>query len=167
MECYRKAQTDFAALPQEEQMEHMSEISGDCMTEMLLYAYEHLDEFNTKLEDFLVHSEVYVESIPKGKVKKSDYAETTASSPCIRESNQFKITKELKTQKFKTTRPKPKKNPNAFIKEKEYQNLIKDSIKQLKDSLRGMKGNISIFDEQTAKIRQNLVDFIEAKKKEQ
>lgn len=45
MECYRKAQTDFAALPQEEQIEHMSEISGDCMTEMLLYAYEHLDEF--------------------------------------------------------------------------------------------------------------------------
>lgn len=45
MECYRKAQTDFAALPQEEQLEHMSEISGDCMTEMLLYAYEHLDEF--------------------------------------------------------------------------------------------------------------------------
>lgn len=45
MDCYRKAQTDFAALPQEEQMEYMSEISGDCMTEMLLYAYEHLDEF--------------------------------------------------------------------------------------------------------------------------
>ena len=45
MDCYRKAQTDFAALPQEEQLEHMSEISGDCMTEMLLYAYEHLDEF--------------------------------------------------------------------------------------------------------------------------
>ena len=45
MECYRKAQTDFAALPREEQIEHMSEISGDCMTEMLLYAYEHLDEF--------------------------------------------------------------------------------------------------------------------------
>ena len=45
MECYRKAQTDFATLPQEEQPEHMSEISGDCMTEMLLYAYEHLDEF--------------------------------------------------------------------------------------------------------------------------
>ncbi len=45
MECYRKAQTDFAALPGEKQLEHMSEISGDCMTEMLLYAYEHLDEF--------------------------------------------------------------------------------------------------------------------------
>lgn len=45
MDCYRKAQTDFAALPQEEQLEHMSEISDECMTEMLLYAYEHLDEF--------------------------------------------------------------------------------------------------------------------------
>ena len=45
MECYRKAQTDFAALPQKEQIDHMSEISGACMTEMLLYAYEHLDEF--------------------------------------------------------------------------------------------------------------------------
>ena len=45
MECYRKAQEDFAALPQTEQLEHMSEFSGDCLTEMLLYAYEHLDEF--------------------------------------------------------------------------------------------------------------------------
>ena len=45
MECYRKAQTDFANLPPKEQIEHMSEISGNCMTEMLLYAYEHLDEF--------------------------------------------------------------------------------------------------------------------------
>lgn len=45
MECYRKAQNDFAALPQNEQITHMSEISGNCMTEMLLYAYEHLDEF--------------------------------------------------------------------------------------------------------------------------
>ena len=45
MECYRKAQTDFAALPPKKQLEHMSEISGECMTEMLLYAYEHLDEF--------------------------------------------------------------------------------------------------------------------------
>lgn len=42
---YRKAQTDFAEMKAEEQPEHMSEISGDCMTEMLLYAYEHLDEF--------------------------------------------------------------------------------------------------------------------------
>lgn len=45
MECYRKAQNDFAALPQNEQITHMSEISGNCMTELLLYAYEHLDEF--------------------------------------------------------------------------------------------------------------------------
>lgn len=45
LDCYRKAQADFAALPQKEQVEHMSEISGDCMMEMLLYAYEHLDEF--------------------------------------------------------------------------------------------------------------------------
>lgn len=45
MECYRKAQTDFAELPPKEQIECMSEISGACMTEMLLYAYEHLDEF--------------------------------------------------------------------------------------------------------------------------
>lgn len=45
MECYRKAQTDFAKMPEVQQVEHMSEISGDCMTQMLLYAYEHLDEF--------------------------------------------------------------------------------------------------------------------------
>lgn len=45
LSCYRKAQTDFARMPEEEQAEHMSEISGNCMTEMLLYAYEHPDEF--------------------------------------------------------------------------------------------------------------------------
>lgn len=42
---YRKAHDDFVKIPEVEQPEHMSEISGDFMTEMLLYAYEHLDEF--------------------------------------------------------------------------------------------------------------------------
>lgn len=45
MECYCKAQQDFAALPFQQQAECMGELSGDCMREMLLYAYEHLDEF--------------------------------------------------------------------------------------------------------------------------
>lgn len=44
MNCYRKAQADFARLPMEEQPEHMGDISGQCMEEMLLYAYENLDE---------------------------------------------------------------------------------------------------------------------------
>lgn len=44
MGCYRKAQDDFAALPPEEQPAHMSEVSGRCMEEMLLYAYDNLDE---------------------------------------------------------------------------------------------------------------------------
>lgn len=45
MTCYRKAQIDFAKRPEQEQPEHLSENSGDCMKEMLLYAYEHLEEF--------------------------------------------------------------------------------------------------------------------------
>lgn len=49
MDCFRKAQRDFADLPDEEQPDHLSEISGDCMMEMLLYAYDHLDEFQLLL----------------------------------------------------------------------------------------------------------------------
>ncbi len=45
MNCYRKAQQDFAQLPPEEQPEHMGDISGRCMLDMLHYAYKHLDEF--------------------------------------------------------------------------------------------------------------------------
>lgn len=45
MNCFRKAQADFAGLPPESQPEHLSSISGWCMMEMLLYAYKHLDEF--------------------------------------------------------------------------------------------------------------------------
>lgn len=45
MTCYRKAQEDFAKLPKAKQLDCMSEISGACMSEMLLYAYENLDEF--------------------------------------------------------------------------------------------------------------------------
>lgn len=45
MFCYRKAQEDFANLPPDEQPKHMSEISGKCMHDMLLYAYGHLEEF--------------------------------------------------------------------------------------------------------------------------
>lgn len=49
MDCYRKAQTDFAQLPPEQQPNHMSDISGQCMVDMLLYAYDHLDEFKLLL----------------------------------------------------------------------------------------------------------------------
>jgi len=45
MNRYREAQTAFAQLPPEQQPENMGSISGDCMHDMLLYAYENLDEF--------------------------------------------------------------------------------------------------------------------------
>ncbi len=44
MDHYRKAQADFAGLPPNEQPEHMGDISGQCMEEVLLYAYGHLEE---------------------------------------------------------------------------------------------------------------------------
>ena len=49
MTCYRKAQIDFASLPSDEQPRRMSEISGECMHDMLLYAYDHLEEFKLLL----------------------------------------------------------------------------------------------------------------------
>ncbi len=49
MGCYRKVQHDFASLPPEQQMENLSEISGACMHEMLIYAYQNLDEFKLLL----------------------------------------------------------------------------------------------------------------------
>lgn len=45
MASFVKAQRAFAALPAEKQPENMSEISGSCMREMLVYAYENLDAF--------------------------------------------------------------------------------------------------------------------------
>lgn len=45
MTCFCKAQQDFAALPAETQPDHLSSISGACMMELLLYAYENLEEF--------------------------------------------------------------------------------------------------------------------------
>lgn len=49
MSCFCKAQEDFAALPPEEQPENMSKISGKCMHDMLLYAYDNLDAFKLLL----------------------------------------------------------------------------------------------------------------------
>lgn len=49
MNCYRKAQEDFAQLPPTEQPDNMGSISGRCMHEMLLYAYENLDVFKLLL----------------------------------------------------------------------------------------------------------------------
>lgn len=49
MGCFRRAQEEFAALPAEEQPDHMGDISGQCMHEMLLYAYENLEEFKLLL----------------------------------------------------------------------------------------------------------------------
>lgn len=45
MNCYRKAQQDFAGLSPREQPDNMGEISGRCMEDMLHFAYENLDEF--------------------------------------------------------------------------------------------------------------------------
>ena len=44
LNCFQKAQKEFADLPHEQQPEVMSEFSGACMFEMLHYAYEHLEE---------------------------------------------------------------------------------------------------------------------------
>ena len=41
---FKRAQSEFAALPYERQPEVMGEISGLCMYDMLYYAYEHIDE---------------------------------------------------------------------------------------------------------------------------
>ena len=40
-----KAQKEFAEIPPEEQPDNLTSTSGECMYEMLLYAYEHLNEF--------------------------------------------------------------------------------------------------------------------------
>lgn len=44
LNCFQKAQKDFANLPNEQQPEVMGDISGTCMFDMLHYAYEHLEE---------------------------------------------------------------------------------------------------------------------------
>ena len=54
MWLFQKAQLDFSHIPQEEQPKHLSDISGACMDEMLLYAYQHLNVFKL----ILCHSEV-------------------------------------------------------------------------------------------------------------
>lgn len=51
--CFCKAQQEFADIPPEEQPNNLSTTSGECMHEMLLYAYEHLNEFKL----ILCHSE--------------------------------------------------------------------------------------------------------------
>ena len=53
MRLFQKAQQDFSNIPQEEQPKHLGDISGACMDEMLLYAYQHLNVFKL----ILCHSE--------------------------------------------------------------------------------------------------------------
>lgn len=53
MGLFQKAQQDFSNMPQEEQPKHLGDISGACMDEMLLYAYQHLNVFKL----ILCHSE--------------------------------------------------------------------------------------------------------------
>ena len=53
MGLFQKAQRDFSSIPQEEQPKHLGDISGACMDEMLLYAYQHLNVFKL----ILCHSE--------------------------------------------------------------------------------------------------------------
>ena len=53
MGLFQKAQRDFSSIPQEEQPDRLGDISGACMDEMLLYAYQHLKVFKL----ILCHSE--------------------------------------------------------------------------------------------------------------
>lgn len=50
---FQKARRDFSNIPQEDQPKHLNDISGACMDEMLLYAYQHLNVFKL----ILCHSE--------------------------------------------------------------------------------------------------------------
>lgn len=50
---FRRAQQEFSDIPRQEQPKHLGDISGACMEEMLLYAYQHLDVFKL----ILCHSE--------------------------------------------------------------------------------------------------------------
>lgn len=45
LNCFCKAQNEFADIPPEKQPDNLTDISGECMYEMLLYAYEHLNQF--------------------------------------------------------------------------------------------------------------------------
>lgn len=53
LDCFCRAQKEFADLPLKEQPNSLGTISGECMYDMLLYAYEHLNEFKL----ILCHSE--------------------------------------------------------------------------------------------------------------
>lgn len=65
---FMTAQTDFAKLPMEEQPEHMGKESSECVSWMIDYMYEHLEDFKiliccsdgTPYENF-IHSMVDVE----------------------------------------------------------------------------------------------------------
>ena len=45
LNCFCEAQKQFAQLPPQQQPENLGSISGACMYDMLLYAYEPLNEF--------------------------------------------------------------------------------------------------------------------------
>lgn len=45
MNRFCNAQQEFADLPPEEQPKNLTDISGDCMHDMLLYAYKYMGEF--------------------------------------------------------------------------------------------------------------------------
>lgn len=45
LDCFCRVQKEFAEIPPEQQPSHLTFTSGECMYEMLLYAYEHLNEF--------------------------------------------------------------------------------------------------------------------------
>ena len=53
---------------------------------------------------------------------------------------------------------------NPWIKEKEYNNMLKDCIKLFKQTMTDMKGNIEIFDSRMQEIRKNIAEFIEKKR---
>lgn len=117
----------------------------------------YLPSIKTKLTEFKEVSENYKESV-------------SVKTPKLKEHKASDVQKVQTEPKPDRKRGKPVSKEyveNPWLKEKEYQDLINESIKEFKNAVKRMKGNMEIFDETTTKIREKLVRFIEDKKNTQ
>ncbi len=131
---------------------------------------KYVQELTDKMKEFNESAIQWIkEDSQRKEIKKQASIDKKQKQEIIQKQKEEAREKNIKIKEERTIikrgRPFSKEvQQNPWIKEKEYNNMLKDCIKLFKQTMTDMKGNIEIFDSRMQEIRQNITEFIEQKR---
>ncbi len=131
---------------------------------------KYVQELTDKMKEFNESAIQWIkEDSQRKEIKRQADIDKKQKQEIIKKQKEEARQKNIKIKEEKTIikrgRPFSKEvQQNPWIKEKEYNDMLKDCIKLFKQTMTDMKGNIEIFDSRMQEIRKNIAEFIEQKR---